>query len=116
MWVLAAKAVLSGTLIVAIAEIGKRLPAMGALIASLPLVSVLGMILLWRARPDAENMALHAEATFWYVLPSLPMFLAIPAMLRSGWPFWLALGLGCALTMALYLLMMQLGPRFGLRL
>ena len=116
MWVLAAKAVLSGTLIVAIAEIGKRLPAMGALIASLPLVSVLGMILLWRARPDAENMALHAEATFWYVLPSLPMFLAIPAMLRSGLPFWLALGLGCALTMALYLLMMQLGPRFGLRL
>ena len=57
MWPLIAKALLSGTLIVAIAEIGKRQPAVGALVASLPLVSVLGMILLWIGRPDAENMA-----------------------------------------------------------
>jgi hypothetical protein len=116
MWQLAAKALLSGALIVAIAEIGKRLPALGALIASLPLVSVLGMMFLWHARPDAENMAVHAEATFWYVLPSLPMFLAIPAMLRHGVPFWLALALGCALTVVLYLAMMQIGPRLGLKL
>ena len=113
---LAAKALLSGVLIAAIAEIGKRLPALGALVASLPLVSVLGMILLWHARPDAENMAVHAEATFWYVLPSLPMFLLIPALLRSGVPFWLALGAGCLLTVALYLAMMAIGPRFGLKL
>lgn len=116
MGALLAKALLSGALIVAIAEIGKRLPAMGALVASLPLVSVLGMILLWRERPDAENMAVHAEATFWYVLPSLPMFLAIPAMLRAGVPFWVALLAGCLLTVVLYLAMMQVGPRFGLRL
>jgi len=116
MWQIAAKALLSGALIVAIAEIGKRLPTMGALIASLPLVSVLGMMFLWHARPDAENMAVHAEATFWYVLPSLPMFLAIPAMLRHGVPFWLALALGCALTVVLYLAMMQIGPRLGLKL
>lgn len=115
MWPLIARALLSGALIVAIAEIGKRLPAMAALVASLPLVSVLGMILLWHARPDTENMAVHAEATFWYVLPSLPMFLLIPAMLRHGIPFWLALLAGCALTVALYLLMVHFGPRFGLK-
>lgn len=113
---LAAKALLSGVLIVAIAELGKRLPAMGALVASLPLVSVLGMMLLWHSRPDAENMAIHAEATFWYVLPSLPMFLLIPFMLRQGSGFWLALIAGCALTVALYLGMAHFGPRFGLRL
>jgi hypothetical protein len=116
MWALAAKALLSGALIVAIAEIGKRLPTLGALIASLPLVSVLGMMLLWRQRPDAENMAIHAEATFWYVLPSLPMFLLIPALLRGGISFWLALAAGCVLTILLYLLMAQFGPRLGLRL
>ena len=116
MWPLVAKALISGALIAAISEIGKRLPTVAALVASLPLVSVLGMILLWRARPDAENMAIHAEATFWYVLPSLPMFLAIPAMLRSGVPFWIALVLGCALTVALYLTMAHFGPRFGLKL
>lgn len=115
MWALAARALLSGVLIVAIAEIGKRLPTLGALVASLPLVSVLGMILLWHARPDPENMAIHAGATFWYVLPSLPMFLLIPALLRHGTGFWPALGLGCLLTVALYLAMIHLGPRLGLQ-
>jgi hypothetical protein len=113
---LVAKALLSGALIAAISEIGKRLPTVAALVASLPLVSVLGMILLWRARPDAENMAVHAEATFWYVRPSLPMFLVIPALLRAGVSFWAALALGCALTVALYLTMAHFGPRFGLKL
>ena len=116
MWSLIAKAALAGVMIAAIAEIGKRLPAMAALVASLPLVSILGMIFLWHARPDTENMARHSEATFWFVLPSLPMFLAIPMMLRAGLPFWLALGLGCALTVVLYLLMVQFGPRLGVRL
>ena len=116
MWQLIAKALLAGTMIAAIAEIGKRLPAMAALVASLPLVSVLGMIFLWHARPDARNMAIHSEATFWYVLPSLPMFLVIPMLLRAGLHFWIALAIGCALTVALYLLMMNIGPRFGLRL
>lgn len=116
MMALAAKALLSGLLIALISEIGRKLPTVGALVASLPLVSVLGMILLWRERPDAENMAIHAQATFWYVLPSLPMFLAIPALLRAGVPFWAALAIGCVLTIALYLAMMQVGPRFGLKL
>lgn len=113
---LIAKALLSGALIVAIAELGKRLPTLGALVASLPLVSVLGMMLLWHARPDAENMAVHAEATFWYVLPSLPMFLVIPWLLRHGYGFWLALLAGCALTVVLYLLMARFGPMLGIRI
>jgi len=112
----AVKALLSGLLIAAIAGIGRKFPAAGALVASLPLVSVLGMMLLWRARPDAENMAIHAEATFWYVLPSLPMFLLIPRLLRAGVGFWAALALGCALTVALYMAMVAIGARFGLKL
>jgi hypothetical protein len=115
MWALVARALLAGAMIAAISEIGKRLPATAAIVASLPLVSVLGMIFLWHEKPDAQNMATHAQATFWYVLPSLPMFLLIPALLRGGTNFWVSLGLGCALTVALYLLMMNLGPRLGLR-
>ena len=116
MWPVIAKALLAGAMIAAIAEFGRRLPATPAIVASLPLFSVLGMIFLWHARPDAENMAVHAEATFWYVLPSLPMFLLIPVLLRNGAGFWLALAAGCVLTVALYLLMMHFGPRLGLRL
>jgi len=61
-------------------------------------------------------MAAHVEATFWFVLPSLPMFLLMPWLLRSGMSFWATLAIGCALTILLYLGMTWLGPRIGLRL
>ena len=64
MFYLAIKAALSGILIAIISEVAKRYPGLGGLIASLPLVSVLGMVWLWRDKPDAVNMATHAEATF----------------------------------------------------
>ena len=116
MFYLAIKAMLSGILIAAISEIAKRSPAAGALVASLPLVSILGMMWLWRDTGDPVRMAAHAEATFWYVLPSLPMFLLIPALLRGGVPFWGALASGCALTIGLYLLMAWAGPRLGIHI
>lgn len=110
------KVVLSAILVALVSELAKRSPAFGALVASLPLVSVLGMIWLWRDTRDPVRMAAHAEATFWYVLPSLPMFLLIPALLRAGAPFWLALAAGVALTAALYLLTTLALARFGVRL
>jgi len=116
MWYLFLKAALSGILIAAASEVAKRYPGFGALIASLPLVSVLGMIWLWRDKPDVENMASHVQATFWFVLPSLPMFLIMPVLLRSGMPFWLSLAIGCVVTIALYSAMTAIGPRFGLRM
>ena len=84
--------------------------------ASLPLISLLGMIWLWRDTQDAERMMAHSSATFWFVLPSLPMFLLMPAMLRSGVGFWLTLAAGCALTIALYAVMLWAAPRLGVRL
>lgn len=113
---LVAKALLSGVIIAIVSEVAKRQPGFGALIASLPLVSILGMIWLWRDTADAGRLAAHAEATFWFVLPSLPMFLLVPALLRRGVAFWPALASGCALTVGLYLAMTWLGPRFGLKL
>ena len=61
-------------------------------------------------------MTAHAGATFWYVLPSLPMFLLIPALLRSGWGFWPALIAGCCLTIVLYAGIMRAAPRLGMQL
>lgn len=110
------KSAISGLLIAAASTLARRYPGFGALIASLPLVSILGMIWLWSEKPDAGNMAAHAGATFWYVLPSLPMFLLIPMLLRQGTGFWIALAAGCALTIALYAAMTWLGPRLGLPL
>ena len=113
---LAIKCVISGILIAAASEVARRWPGWGALIVSLPLVSILAMLWLWRDTHDPVRMAAHVQATFWFVIPSLPMFLLIPWLLRHGQSFWTALLLGCALTVALYLLTTWLGPRFGLRL
>ena len=110
------KAGLSGVIIAVVSEVARRNAGFGALIASLPLVSVLGMIWLWRDTHEPERLAAHAGATFWYVLPSLPMFLLIPLMLRRGAPFWAALAAGCVLTIGLYLAMIWIAPRFGVKL
>ena len=110
------KAVISGVLIALASEVARRQAGLGALIASLPLVSVLSMIWLWRDTHDPARLADHAAATLWYVAPSLPMFVLIPVLLRAGFGFWTALAAGCTLTFGLYLLAMWLGQRLGFAL
>ncbi len=112
----AIRAILSGVIIALIAVIGRKAPAVGALIASLPLISVIGMIWLWRDTTDPLLIADHAEATFWYVLPSLPMFLFMPWLLRAGFSFWAALSSGIVVTIILYLATIMIAARFGVRL
>ncbi|AXJ95431.1 MULTISPECIES: DUF3147 family protein [unclassified Sphingomonas] len=116
MLALIVRALLSGLIVALVATIARRSPAAGALVASLPLVSVLGMIWLWHDTRDPVRLADHAQATLWYVLPSLPMFLVIPALLRHGVGFWPALGGGCAVTVALYLATVAIAARFGVTL
>jgi hypothetical protein len=113
---LAIKALLSGVIIAIVSEVARKNPGFGALIASLPLVSILGMIWLWRDTQDPVRLADHAGATFWYVLPSLPMFLLLPMLLKRGVAFWPALAAGCALTCLLYVAMTWALARFGVRL
>ena len=69
------KAAISGAIVAAVSEIAKRYPRIGSLVASLPLVSILGMMWLWRDTRDPVRMVAHSTGTFWFVLPSLPMFL-----------------------------------------
>jgi len=110
------KALLSGIIVMAVSEIARRSPAFGALVVSLPLVSLLGILWLWRDTHDSARIAAHAEATFWYVLPSLPMFLAFPWMLRHGIGFWAAILGACLLTVVLYGVTVLVAARFGIRL
>jgi hypothetical protein len=113
---LAIKAGLSGIIIAIVSEVARRSPTLGALIVSLPLVSLLGILWLWRDTGDAERIATHAQSTFWYVLPTLPMFLVMPAMLRGGIGFWPTLAVCCALTFVLYLATVWTLGKFGIAL
>lgn len=113
---LVVKAALSGVIVAVVSEVSRRFPGVGGLIASLPLVSVLGMIWLWRDTADTTRLAAHSTATFWFVLPSLPMFLVLSDLLRRGVAFWPSLFAACSLTIALYALMVWLAPKVGLSL
>ena len=113
---LAMKAILSGIIVAAVSEIAKRSPAFGALVASLPLVSLLAVIWLWRDTADGMRISSQMDATFWYILPSLPMFLLVPALLRGGIAFWPSLTIGCLVTFLLYLATAWLLSRFGIQL
>ena len=112
---LIAKAVISGIIIVAAAKVAERSPLYGAFIVSLPLVSILTLVWLWRDTADSERVAALSEGAFWLVLPTLPMFFVFPLMLRHGFAFWHALVLSCALTAILYALAIWLLPKFGIR-
>jgi len=113
---LAIKALISGIIVAAASEFARRSPGVGGLIVSLPLVSLLTFIWVWRDTGDSARIAELAQSAFWFFLPSMPMFLALPAMLRSGMSFWTAFAISVAGTAVLDLAMVWIAPRIGVRL
>jgi len=110
------KAALSGLIVAAVSEIARRSPGWGGLLASLPLTSLLAMIWLWRDSHDRERVAELAGSAFWFILPSLPMFLVLPWLIRSGMWFWLSLSIVVVGTLALYAAWFWAAPRMGIKL
>jgi hypothetical protein len=110
------KAAISGVIVALVSEVARRYPGWGGLIASLPLTSLLAMIWLWRDTGDSLRIAELSSSIFWFILPSLPLLLVLPALLRSGMAFWVALAIVVAGTLALYSLMFWAGPRLGLKI
>ena len=111
-----AKAAISGVIAALVAEIARRYPGWGGLVASLPLTSILAMIWLWRDTGDQLQVAALSASIFWFILPSLPMFFNIPAMLRAGVGFWPTMAAAIAATLALYAVMFWAAPRLGIKL
>ncbi|XSG81446.1 MAG: DUF3147 family protein [Methyloligella sp. ZOD6] len=108
------KLLITALLIVIISEIGKRSSVMAAILASIPLVSVLAMIWLYIDTKDVEKIASFAQGVFWLVLPSLILFVTLPLMLHRGMGFYLSLTVSVALTVLGYLAMLQVLKRFGI--
>ena len=116
MWLFVIKAMLSGLLVAAISTVARRYPGWGGLLASLPLVSLLSMLWLYGETRDAEQVARLSIGAFWFFLPSIPMFLVIPIMLRSGYSFPLTMVVAILLTILLYAGMSWAAPRLGIML
>ncbi len=106
---------LTAAVVVLVSELAKRSDKLGGFVAALPMVTVLALIWLYVENQSAEKIANHAWYTFWYVIPTLPMFLAFPLLLpRIGfWPALLACMLISAACFGLFALLVR---RFGIDL
>jgi predicted permease len=86
----------------------------GSLLASVPIVSVLAMIWLYADTRDVAQVAALSRSVFWLVLPSLALFLLLPALLERGYGFFASLVASVGLTIVVYLAAIAMGRRFGL--
>ncbi len=96
------KTAVTVAIIIGVSEIVKRSPSIGALIVALPFTSILVMVWMQVEGQGANRIAAHSSATFWYVLPTLPMFVILPKLLDARWNFYVALVACCALTTVLF--------------
>lgn len=110
----AVKVIVSALLIAAISEIAKRHSALAALLAALPITSILAFVWMYFETGSIEPVGALSRQIFWLVIPSLVLFLSLPALLFRGWGFWPALLVACALTSGAYLLMLPLLRRLGI--
>lgn len=109
------KYLLTAAVVVLVSEFAKRSDKLGGLFAALPLVTLLTLIWLYIEGQSQQKIANHAWYTFWYVIPTLPMFLAFPLLLpRIG--FWLTLLSCVALTVVCFVLFALAVRRFGIEL
>lgn len=110
---LGGKYLVTAAIVVLVSELARRHERFGALVAALPLVTLLAILLMYAERQPPQRIAEFAAYTFWYVLPSLPFFLAFPALLpRVG--FWPALLLGAVLAVVCFFALALVLKRFGI--
>lgn len=113
-WIIT-KYFLTAAVVVLVSELAKRSDKLGAFVAALPMVTVLALIWLYVENQSPDKIANHAWYTFWYVVPTLPMFLAFPALLpRLG--FWLTLLACVVITVVCFGLFALVVRRFGIEL
>ena len=110
------KGLLSGFIIVVVSELAKRNNTLASIVHSLPLMSLLAFVWLYFETKDSALIGRHAYGTFWFVLPTLPMFLLMPWLIKKLGGFWPALGAGILLSIGLYWLTMRLLKLAGVNL
>ena len=102
-------------IVVLVSELAKRSDKLGAFVAAMPTITILVLIWLFIENQSADKITNHAWYTFWYVIPTLPMFLVFPYLMpRLG--FWASLGAGVLTTAILFGVIALILRRFGVEL
>ena len=114
-WQYVVKVVVTALVVVAVTELGKRSSFWGAVLASLPLTSLLAFVWLYLDSGDTQVVARLSSSIFWLVLPSLALFLVLPVLLRSL-TFWPSLGIACLTTIVAYVVVVWVLERLQVTL
>ena len=115
-WQFLLKVAITVVVVIAVSEIAKRSSFWGAILASLPLTSLLAFVWLYADTGDTQSVATLAGGIFWLVLASLPLFALLPVLLGAGWPFWPSLLAACTVTIGAYFGLVWLLQRAGIQL
>lgn len=109
------KYLITAAIIVGFSEVAKRSDKLGSLIAALPIVTILVMVWLYIEKQPMDKIANHSWYTFWYVVPTLPMFLIFPMLLQK-FGFWLSLFISAVITVICFWLLVVVVKNFGIDL
>lgn len=115
-WQFFLKIAITVVVVIAVSEIAKRSSFWGAILASLPLTSLLAFVWLYADTGNAQSVAVLARSIFWLVLASLPLFALLPLLLGSGWAFWPSLFVSCVVTVGAYFGLVWFLQRMGVQL
>ncbi len=110
------KILITSGLVVAISEIAKRSSMMAGILASIPLISVLGFIWLYLDTKEVEKISNLSTSIFWLVIPSLALFVTLQILLNKGFGFYPSLGVATSITVVCYYLMILILGKFGIKL
>lgn len=110
------KIAITTVLIVLISEIAKRSTFWGAVLASIPVVSVLAMIWIYTETKDIEKISQFSTSVFWLVIPSLGFFILLPLLLKKGIGFYMSLGVSAFMTLIVYYAMISVFDKIGMKL
>lgn len=109
------KIIVTTGLVILISELSKRNSLAGAILASVPLVSVLAIIWIYIDTKDAHQVGKLAQNIFWMVIPSLALFISLPLLLKAELSFYIALGISIALTITSYFIMLYILNHIGVK-
>lgn len=107
------KFALTAIVVVAVSELAKRSTAAGAMLAALPLTSILAMVWLYQDTRDVEKIASLSDGIFFLVLPTLIFFVMLSALLRRGFGFTKSMVLSSVAMIAIYLGYAHVARKFG---
>jgi hypothetical protein len=106
------KIILTAIIIVGVAQLSQKDTLLAAVLASIPLVSVLAMMWMNQDGASNEDIVNFSKDIVWLVIPSLLLFIVMPELIERGWDFYPALGGGLCATVIGYFLMIEIMEKF----